>query len=515
MVPSAETARLSRRSADDLEYQLFASMPRRCIWTLVAPHAFGGEHASFLGRTTLALALVAVGVGIARRRPYAIFWALIIVLAYVLALGGYGPFYGEGRPSPVYRAFLWLFPPVRHLRVPPRILLLATLGIAVLGAEGLNWLLRLRRWTQAARQRTALFAAWGAVAVLTFELGIFQRDQFHNRVVRHYSPEVMLSGQAEDVFRGLVHYHLGPSSEAPQTSFADYRLFRLIGLNDPDYLMDVRPDAVRNRYLRLQPNLGMMLGVTEIEGYEEGLLPPIRYFDFLNYFSRNLLCSDPDAVLLGLMNVRYLYADYNQPILSATWRPAGQIIEPTTGHRLRLYENPLWLPLVVWSDWLPAEIRLDQLRGTLSRFGQPGGRLEEKQTYGESLDRITARGYLVKAEQLQTLRAGFFEPNRIAVENPTRRGGKLLVAQNPYPGWIAQVADQRVPLKPATDFSGAMDVPPGAERFALHYRPFSFRVGAYLSGLAFGVWIALLIIQRQKGRRGSAGPATSNWKPET
>jgi hypothetical protein len=510
MIPTTETSRLSRRSADDLDYALFGSMPRRAIWTLAAPRAFGdplsgysdpacgGESGSFVGRTTLLLALVAVGVGIARRRRYAIFWALIIIMAYILALGGYGPFGGPENPSPIYRAYLWLLPPARHLRVPPRILLLAAFGIALLGAEGLNWLVQLRRWTTtAARQRIVLLAAWGAAAVLTVELWAFQRGEFHNRVVRHYPPEIMLSGEAQDVLKELIRYDLGSAVEPPIASFAEFRLFRLIGANDPDYLMDTRPEAVRNRFVRLQPNLAMNLGVAEIEGYEEGLLPPIRYLDFLNFFNRNLRSADPDAALLGLMNVRYLYADYNQPIQSPTWRLVGQITEPGTGRRCRLYQNPLWLPLAVWADWLPAEIHLDQLRGRLSRSGHLSERMTERQSYGQSPDRIVARGYLVEPEKTATVRAGFFQPNRIAVQNTTRRGGKLLVAQNPYPGWIARVAGRMARLEAATDFSGAVDVPPGAQEFTLCYWPFSFRIGAYLSGLTLGILAALLIIPRR------------------
>jgi hypothetical protein len=501
VLPTAETARMSRRSADDLDYALFGSMPRRAVWTLVAPRAFGdplngysdpacgGESGSFIGRTTLLLALIAAGAGIARRRPYAIFWASAVLAAYVLALGGYGPFGGPGHPSPIYRAYLWLLSPARHLRVPPRILLLATFGMAVLAAEGLNGLLGLRFFAAGSeRRRIAHLVAWGAVAVLTVELWAFQSREFHNQVVRCYPPEIMLSGEAREALAPLLR------PDSPPPSLADFRLFRLIGVNDPDYLMDVRPDAVRNRYVRLQPDLGMMVGVAEIEGYEEGLLPPIRYFDFLNCFNRNLRSSDPDAVLLALMNVRYLYADYNQPIQSPTWRLVGRVTEPSTGRLYRLYQNPLWLPVCVWADWLSAEIHLGELRGMLSRTGRLSDRMTERQTYGQSPGGIGAGGYLVEPARVAALRAIFLQPNRIAVQNTTRRGGKLLVAQNPYPGWIARMAGRTAIMEAATDFSGAVDVPPGSEAFELCYWPFSFRIGAYGSGVAFGVWIALLVV---------------------
>jgi septum formation protein len=489
-IPTAETSSLSRRAADDLEYSLFGSMPRRAIPTVVWPGAFGSESEAFVGRTALLLALVAVGVGIARRSPYAIFWLLIIVATFVLALGGYGPFAGPGRPSPLYRAYLWFLPPARHLRVPPRILLLATFALGVLAAEGLQWLCSLRRrLDDHFKRRIRRMAAWSVVAVAIVELWAFQRGAFHNRVIRYYPPAVMLAGESREGLAPLLPF------ESPDKPLADFRLFRLMR-DDPDYLMDSTAEAVRNRYVRLQPNLGMLLGVAEVEGYEEGLLPPLRYFDFLNFFNRNLRNPDPDAVLLGLMNVRYLYVEHGLLVQSPTWRAAGQVVEPATGRRYRLYENSLWLPRVVWEDWLPREIMLGQLRGTYSRGGPPARRMDEKQTYGLRVDALAARGPLVDPKRLATLPIRSTQPNRTVVGNPTLRGGTLLVAQNAYPGWVVEAAGETAALQPATDFSGSAIVPPGAAEIAIAYRPFSFRIGAYWSGLGLGILAALLLLPR-------------------
>jgi len=515
-LPTAETSSLSRRAADDLEYALFGSMPRRAILTVVWPGAFGSESEAFVGRAALLLALVAAGVGIARRSPSAIVWLLVIVAAFVLALGGYGPFAGPGRPSPLYRAYLWLLPPARHLRVPPRILLLATFGMAVLAAEGLHRLSSLRgRGSTALRRRIGRLAAWGVVAVAVAELWAFQRDEFHNQVVRYYPPEVLLRGEAGDALAPVISDSNmpGPQSETENPQFAirnpqsaiqnpkskielsGFRLFRLMR-DDPDYLMDTSAEAVRNRYVRLQPNLGMLLGVAEVEGYEEGLLPPLRYFDFLNFFNRNLRNSDPDAVLLALMNVRYLYVEQGLAVQSPTWRAAGQVVEPGTGRRYRLYENPLWLPRVVWEDWLPREIVLGQLRGTYSRGGPLAERMAEKQTYGFRAELLPARGPLVDPKRLAMLQIRSMQPNRIVVKNPTLRGGTLLVALNAYPGWVVEAAGETAPLRPATDFSGSAIVPPGAAEIVIAYRPFSFRIGAYWSGLGLGLLAALLLLPR-------------------
>ena len=526
LVPTGETARMSRRSVDGPEYPWFGAMPRHFApegkrdaaspeaerprrvpfwWAMISPGAFndpatglthpdfGGESVAFFGRTTLLLALVAVVVGVASRRWFAVFWLVVVVAAFVLALGPYGPFCGPGRPSPVFQAYLWLLPPARHLRVPPRILLLATFAMGVLGAEGLNRLWRLRWWASDPRRRgIRLLACWGAVAILTVELWAFQRPGFHNRPVRHYPIERLLDDPAREALAALL-----PAS-TDEAALPDFRVFRLM-IHDPDYLMDARPAAVRNRYRRVQPNLGMLLGVAEVEGYEEGLLPPARYFDFLFAFNGHLMTSHPDAVLLALMNVRYLYADYNLPVGSAAWRPVGEAVEPslTPGEpdrRYRLYENPLWLPRVVWTDWLPADIAPAALRGSLSRGGPPlRERIKQRRDYGAQSAALEARGWLVERERLKSLRVRVVSPNRIQVDNSTRRGGTLFVSQNAYPGWLVDAGGQTVALRPLTDFAGAASVSPGAERLEIVYRPFSFRVGAYLSAVAAAAWLALAI----------------------
>ncbi len=525
VVPTAETAALSRRAADDLDYCLFGSMPRRGVWTLAWPRALEGEGEGFAGLTTLLLALAAVGAIIWRalaRTPaaghgapsaaYVLFWLAVVVASWTLALGAYGPFMRPGCPSPVYVGFVRLFPPAQHLRVPPRILLLATFGLAVLGAEGLALLGRRRK--NAAESRIAnlphAILPWLAVALLAGELWIFQRGNFHRRVVRYYPPEVALGG---DVAAGLAPLFRSDASDQSDQSdkkcktqdssmrLPAFRIFRLIGRDDPDYLMDSTPEAVRNRWVRLQPNLGMMLGVADIEGYEEGLLPPLRYFDFLNFFNRNLRNPDPDTVLLGLMNVRYLYCDASQPIRSAVWREVGDVVEPATGRRYRLYENPLWLPRVVWADHLPPEIALARLRGEFSRTGRLSERMNTPQDYGLGAPARVAVGALDTSAVRAALPIRAIEPNRIVVENPAARGGRLLIAQNAYPGWVATAGGRNIPLLPATDFSAIADVPAGASEFAILYRPFSFRIGAYSSGIALTIWIVLLLVSIRRVRR--------------
>lgn len=514
-LPTAEAGELSRRVLDGVEYATFGSMPRRAVWTVVFPRLFGnpldgytdpmfgGEFGSFVGRLTLALAIAALVVAAIRRSGYGyiVLWLAVIVVAYILALGKFGPFAAMGAhglpprgmvpedldPSRLFRAWLSIVPPARHLRVPPRILLLATFGLAVLGAEALNWLLTRPWWTGRNRARNLL--AVGVVAVLGVELWMFQRKEFHTLVVRHFPSREVLTPQAHEV--------LDPLACAESSSLPAFRTFRLM-LNDPDYLMDVRPSAVGNRYFRLQSNLGMLLGASEVEGYEEGLLPPILYFDFINYFNRNLRSSNPDVILCSLMNARYLYVDYNLPVLSNAWQYRGEVPELETGHSYKLYENPLWLPRVLWLDQLPRTIRFDELRGTLSRGRPSSPRMSIMRRYGVNFEGATSQTRLVAPEQLNSLVIRSIRPNDMIIDNPSRRGGALFISQNVYPGWTVRAGAEAVPVRRFTDFSGVANIPAGADRLAIEYRPFSFRLGAYVTLFALSNWIALVLALARK-----------------
>lgn len=525
LIPTAETSRFSRRTLDGPDYPLWLSMHPRFIKGGVFPRAWGapipryedpayaGEFGSYVGRTTLLLALAALAIGVARRRWWALFWWLAVAVAFLLATGGFGPFAKPTgaipddalrvlpsapfplqavKPSPVFEAYLSLFPPARHLRVPPRILLLATFGMAVLGAMGLNGLLALRWWGDPSRRRWAAAVGWGAVALLSFELWNFQRAEYHHLVIPYREAEVQLEGPAASALSPLL------GKEVVEPSLSGYRVFRLMP-HDPDYLMDSRPAAVRNRYVRLQPNLGMTLGVADVEGYEEGLLPPVRYFDFLNFFNRNLRRADPDPILLALMNVRYLMVDDGLPIESQAWKSIGEVPESTTGRSNRLYENPYWLPRVIWAEWIQDEISLGLLRGSLSRSGVPAPReTVAVRRYAARPDRIRDRGWVVEPAKTATLKIRAIEPNRIDIANPERRGGELLISQNAFPGWVVETASESVAVRPRTDFSGSARISPGAANIRVVYRPFSFRIGAYLTALAVAGWLAVVVALRRR-----------------
>lgn len=74
--------------------------------------------------------------------------------------------------------------------------------------------------------------------------------------------------------------------------------------------------------------------------------------------------------------------------------------------------------------------------------------------------------------------------SRLAIHAELDRAGALVVLEHALPGWEALVDGARAPILGANQIFMAVELPPGAHRVELHYRPLSVRVGLSLSALA-------------------------------
>jgi hypothetical protein len=146
LLPLYELSRESWRAqgwsyADAIEY----SLPPINFLTLLFPFFFraadGGqwslwqawEVVLYVGVVPLLLALLAL---VAVRRWFVLFFGLVAAASGFLALGGYAPFQLYER--------LWSVPGMALQRAPARFTLLTTLALAVLAAQGVDWLARRR-----------------------------------------------------------------------------------------------------------------------------------------------------------------------------------------------------------------------------------------------------------------------------------------------------------------------------------------------------------------------------------
>lgn len=154
-------ADIAAQSADVGDY--FSAAPRLRLWGGMG--AGRGEHELFPGAAAMVLALIGVA---AWRRPAVRLYAAVMVAAVLLSLGPEPSAWGHplGLPGP-YALLLRVVPGLDGLRAPARLAVVAQIGLAVIGAFGVAWLLdRIgRSWRGAAVAIVAAAAAadgWAA-----------------------------------------------------------------------------------------------------------------------------------------------------------------------------------------------------------------------------------------------------------------------------------------------------------------------------------------------------------------
>jgi len=103
-------------------------------------------------------------------------------------------------------------------------------------------------------------------------------------------------------------------------------------------------ERARLRAARLTPNLNLLARRALLSGYEEGLLPTVRHKDFLFAFNASLRRADPDALLLALGGVRWLWSDL--PITSPDWAHEARGFGAEDDAPGALYRNRLWRGVV-------------------------------------------------------------------------------------------------------------------------------------------------------------------------
>jgi hypothetical protein len=156
--PTLELLRFSLRSEATYEFFSSFSLPRRFVLTFLAPYLMGGgdgtlfrapyvgpsfyaEYVGYVGIATLALAVVAC---VFKRDARTIFWAAIVPVGILLALGRYAPL--------GFYEFVYAVPVLNLFRVPARHLMEVEFALAILAGRGLTALenapdrRKVRRW---------------------------------------------------------------------------------------------------------------------------------------------------------------------------------------------------------------------------------------------------------------------------------------------------------------------------------------------------------------------------------
>lgn len=508
MLPTMELSRFSYRQFDDASYASSFSMPPALLLRMVIPNAFGSyasgydfdvahsEYGIFLGVPALVLAAVGF-VLMARRRgarginiaPGA--WVFLAVCGIVLALGGNADprrFFQWGTldefPPPglsPLHLLTTLLPPTRHFRVPGRYLLLWSFAALTLAAVGIRCLethsrrkFRLSRSVSPAWRYFPHVAGAASAALIFVSLYIPSRND-----------RLVFRGDYSQKLDWLRH-GAGPYPKGPAL---DNRIFRLT-ISDPDLLMvdkqapytPEQPDWEERlflRALRMFPNNNLPGEIALADGYEEGLLPIIPYKDFLFTFNRAFRRADPDARLLALGGIRWLWSDL--PIESPEWSRVTPW--PAAG---ALYLNRQWRGAAYYAGHFP-EVDWEALEGTWLRTGIPTlgpGNVVLPYTLPGEAENSRESDIPLWTTSVET-------PNRLVCrreKEPTSpmhtQPPTLVLSQCTYPGWTARDAEGRpLPMQRRNAWNHHVELDKNQDFVRFSFEPWSFRLGAFFSAL--------------------------------
>ena len=310
----------------------------------------------------------------------------------------------------------------------------------------------LHRWSQ--RRRTGA-KTWACAA-----LGLTVLDAF--LVGMSFNPTVA----PQDIF---------PTPGAIRFLQQDHDIYRVSGTD-----------------LILNPNSGMLFGLSDIRGYDAVALR--RYMDLVDriegcYRSHfHLLFTQANSPLFDLLNVKYVLTDQE---LGGKWELAYR----DTGS-VRVYRNRDVLPraFVVYR----AEI-VEGPAQSLARITDSAFDFRRRVV----LEEIPA-GWTEPAEVpaiASSVRFVDYEPNRVQMEVETAADGLLVLTDTYAPGWKALLDGHPTSLYVADHAFRAVLVPDGIHQVEFVYEPASFWVGMVLSLLTIAILIPALLLFRMRQAR--------------
>jgi hypothetical protein len=375
LLPFVELIAYSARSALGMQDAAIYSLPPfpYLLGLLVPLRGVIHEWVTYAGLAPLGLALAGVG-----RRP---FWAAAGVTAGIFALGSNSFLF------PL--VFRWL-PGLNMLRVPSRAWFIVALAVCLLAAHG--WQLVVTRW--GAPLRPLRYARLGLpvlLVVTSVDLLWMNSSLLEARPMLAPSPAATWLAARPGLFRV---YSSSASLPLPDT------LQHVEGV-DPLHLAALADFVAR---------------ATQISGHAYCVSVPAIFS------SDPASTPPPSALLLGLLNVRYVVSDFDVAA------PGLRLVQQFAA--TRIYENSLAQPRA----WLA------------------GGAAAEVEEW--SPDRIVVRA------------AG---------------PGLLILSEVAYPGWEARIDWKRVPIETVDGLLRGVRVGPGMQAVEFRFRPQPVFAGGLLT----------------------------------
>lgn len=455
LVPSLELQFLSRRPTS-LPLDVFQSLPAsvsmlKAWWVAVpsAPFEFPPAAAYHFGAAAMAAAVA----GVVGRSRHGIFFAVVLVVGVLLAVGDATP----------VNAWAWHVPGLDAFRHPFKHLFEVSFAIAVLAAMGADRLLAFR-----ASSRWPLAVVAGAVVLTCLSLRANLEGLMASGVpaVDTSGRRPSLAGSIDPAWRLLTQRHYFQPRDA--------------GLLLGDYPTQFRVAGVQGAGPFLWTRLAVAGGMVEEE----------------TTFRRGLFAARDR--LLALLSCRYVLqtkqGETFAPVLDpAAWRTVAELEGVRLAERADVLPRFRFVGDVRCSDAATMELSLKGGAADPRDFA-----LVDCSEGPRPSPRVAAPGTL-DVEVLEE------EPGRflLATSVPGESPGFLVVSQADFPGWKAWADGREVPVRRVHGLVQGLEVPGGTGRVELRYLPFSFLAGATTSALTLA---ALLLAMLSARRRQDAAP---------
>lgn len=515
------------------EYSISYSMPPAEIISIAVPEQFGtsvageageyplnryeGEngiklHTEYMG--AVVIALVALGFAYSRRNRYWLFFLALTVFALTISFGGH---------TPIYRLYYELLPGTKQFRAPSVSFFLVSMSLVVMAALALESLAQ-RFGSRAVTARSGAgqpgqqadfsVGGWilGGLAALVFLAGAVASGGASSGYFRF---GIFLAAAGAVLWfwmKGQLSVRMTVILLAVITVvdlwIVDRNFFDTVPPPDVLYAADDVADFLRSQpgrdrvwvfpagavYRGATGNYLMHFDIDQAGGEHGNHIQrwgeyvgagEQTYIDWQNFIQY--------PVFLHAANIRYLVAgvELQSPLLREVYRGSALV-----------YENPLALPRAY-------------LVGNVVVTDEPDGALELMKRPGFD-PRTTA---VVNSEEPLPLPATPLEssaelveytPDRVVVRTEQNREALLVLADNFYKGWVAEVDGEEVPILRTNHALRGVTVGPGAHEVVFTYRPEDLYRGlaVYLVGLAllagYGIFLLIRYLRR---RRLSASPA--------
>jgi len=456
-LPLAEFMAYSTRAMLTPAEAGWSSLPWRYLLGVILPDR-GGFHEwmTYVGPAVLILAVL--GLSVLGRRAWLVLAGLGLAVLFAL-----------GMNTPFYRLLVRLVPGLTWLRVPARAWVIVAFGLALLaglGVAGLQRRGRPGRWLTPGRSAAL------ALALVIVDLGLMDASLIRLR------PVASAIGEDADLIaylasRPSLFRVYSPSYSLPQQTGALYGLQTVDGV-DPLQLAETVAFVQRAAGLESQP-----------PRYSE-VLPPAPPSGDVIMGHRD---ARPNLELLGLLNVRYLAAEF--PLDSQ----GGDLVELARFGTTYVYENMRALPRAFIVS------RAEPVNGpgeALARLAEADARAVAFIEGGPPLFLSPGRGEEggeVNPPTFAEASVVSYAPDRILIQAVLDQPGVLVLSEVWYPGWHAQVDGRPADIFRADGLLRAIYLQAGAHTVEFSYDPWTVKVGLGVSTLG---WVALVVIIKRE-----------------